>query len=299
MGHHVPMTDADIQPFRVRDALAAGVERNDIRGKRWNRTVHSVRSTQAELDFADRCRLFATRMPPTAAFSHSTAALLQGFPVPWRLERSSDLHIVIPSPARGPHAQHIRGHRLTLSDGDLITRGGLRVTSPPRTWCDLASLLSVPELVAVGDHLIHWRLPLATTEELAHSVTHFPGRRGLSRMRAALPLLDGRAESPPESILRVIIVHGGLPTPRINRTLIDTETGQDVRPDFIFSEHKLIIEYQGDYHRTKTQWRKDMTRRTRLEGKGWRVMEINWDDLKDPIDLVVRIRDQMRLANAR
>jgi len=157
----------------------------------------------------------------------------------------------------------------------------------------------VPELVAVGDHLIHWRLPLATTEELAHSVTHFPGRRGLSRMRAALPLLDGRAESPPESILRVIIVHGGLPTPRINRTLIDTETGQDVRPDFIFSEHKLIIEYQGDYHRTKTQWRKDMTRRTRLEGKGWRVMEINWDDLKDPIDLVVRIRDQMRLANAR
>ena len=293
------MTDVDIPPFRVRDALAAGVERNDIRGKRWNRTVHSVRSTQAELDFVDRCRLFATRMPPTAAFSHSTAALLQGFPVPWRLERSSDLHIVIPAPARGPHAQHIRGHRLTLTDEDVIARNGLRMTAAPRTWCDLASLLSVHELVAVGDHLIHWRLPLVTTDELAHAVALFPGRRGLPRMRAALPMLDNRAESPPESILRVIIAQGGLPTPRINHTIVDTETGHEVRPDFIFAEQKLIIEYQGDYHRTKAQWRKDMTRRTRLESTGWRVMEINWDDLKDPIELVARIREQMRLAITR
>ena len=44
---------------------------------------------------------------------------------------------------------------------------------------------------------------------------------------------------------------------------------------------------------------KDMTRRTRLESTGWRVMEINWDDLKDPIELVARIREQMRLAITR
>ncbi|MBK4347181.1 DUF559 domain-containing protein [Lacisediminihabitans changchengi] len=293
------MTESDIQPFRVRDAIAAGVEANDLRGRRWNRTVHSIRSTEPDLDFIARCRLFALRMPPTAAFSHSTAAQLLGFPVPWRLERSSDLHIVIPAPARGPHATHIRGHRLSLRDQDILAQEGLRMTAPPRTWCDLASQLSVHELVAVGDHLIHWRLPIVTTAELSDAVTHFPGRRGLPRMRAALPLLDAHAESPPESILRVIIAHGGLPTPSINHVLVQTDDGPAIRPDFTFVEQKLILEYQGDYHRPKEQWRKDMTRRTRLEGKGWRVMEINWDDLKDPTELVARIREHLNLPRPR
>lgn len=38
------------------------------------------------------------------------------------------------------------------------------------------------------------------------------------------------------------------------------------------------------------QWRKDMTRRSRFEAKGWFVMELNADDLDDPTELVERIR---------
>jgi len=123
---------------------------------------------------------------------------------------------------------------------------------------------------------------------------HFLGRRGMTTIRQALPLLDDRAESPPESMLRVILALHGLPKPTINHSIVNTETGQAVRPDFTFSEQKLILEYQGDYHRTKEQWRKDMTRRSRLESHGWRVMEINWDDLKDEIELVARIRRLLR-----
>ncbi|MBU1589284.1 MAG: hypothetical protein KKH51_15270 [Actinobacteria bacterium] len=52
----------------------------------------------------------------------------------------------------------------------------------------------------------------------------------------------------------------------------------------------MILEYQGDYHRSMSQWRKDMTRRSRLEAQGWYVMEINADDLGDPVELVARIR---------
>ena len=33
-----------------------------------------------------------------------------------------------------------------------------------------------------------------------------------------------------------------------------------------------------------------MTRRSRLEAQGWYVMEINADDLGDPVELVARIR---------
>ncbi len=102
-------------------------------------------------------------------------------------------------------------------------------------------------------------------------------------------MLDERAESPPESMLRAIMHLGGLPTPRINHATIDTETGKQVRPDFTFDDRRVLIEYQGDYHLSKGQWRKDMTRRTRLEAQGWRVVELNWDDLKDPEELTARI----------
>ena len=33
-----------------------------------------------------------------------------------------------------------------------------------------------------------------------------------------------------------------------------------------------------------------MTRRSRLEAQGWYVMEINADDLGDPVEIVARIR---------
>lgn len=114
--------------------------------------------------------------------------------------------------------------------------------------------------------------------------------RGVRRAREALPLLSDRPESPQESKLRLILIRGGLPEPEINRAIVDTETGKEVRPDFRFRMYRLILEYQGDYHRTKSQWRKDMTRRSRLEAQGWYVMELNADDLRDPVELVARIR---------
>ncbi|MDZ4046071.1 MAG: DUF559 domain-containing protein [Rhodoglobus sp.] len=64
----------------------------------------------------------------------------------------------------------------------------------------------------------------------------------------------------------------------------------------IFRAERLIIEYQGDYHRTRAQWRKDMTRRSRLEARGWRVMEVGADDLRDPRELVARVRARLDAA---
>ena len=113
-------------------------------------------------------------------------------------------------------------------------------------------------------------------------------------MRQALPLLCDRAESRPESWLRVIITQAGLPEAAINHAIVDTETGRGFRTDIAFTRHMVLLEYQGDYHRGRSQWRKDMTRRARLEANGWVVVEINADDLKNPGELVGRIRHTLR-----
>lgn len=109
-------------------------------------------------------------------------------------------------------------------------------------------------------------------------------------------MLSAFAESAPESILRVIIVLAGLPEPRVNIDVTDRRGEFVARTDLAIAEFKLVIEYMGDYHRTSAgQWRDDMTRRSRLEAQGWRVMEVNADDLLDHVELIDRIRQFARL----
>jgi very-short-patch-repair endonuclease len=63
------------------------------------------------------------------------------------------------------------------------------------------------------------------------------------------------------------------------------------RIDLAIPSRKVAIEYQGDYHRDPEQWRRDMTRVSRLESDSWFVIQVNADDLRDPAELVARIRN--------
>ena len=232
--------------------------------------------------------MLALRLRDDAVFSHTTAALLHGAPLDWRWEKSPLIHVTVPADEASPHARGLRGHHAPMPTTDVALVSGVRVTSAARTWCDLSSLLSLEDLVAAGDYFVHNRAPLTSTTELSRRVRIMTGRRGFRTAREAVLLLHDRAESRPESHLRIILVHAGF-RPEINHVLIDTETGRERRPDFLLREERVILEYQGDYHRTTEQWRKDMTRRSRLEAQGRRVMELNADDLKDPAELVYRI----------
>ncbi len=282
-------------PFTVAGGERAGIRRGRMRALDLDRSIWGVRHPDSgDKSLQTRCAMFALRMPGEALFSHATSALLFRAPLPFSLEGDSRLHVAVPSPARAPHAAGILGHSLDLAPEDIVESNGLRHTAAARTWCDLAARLSLLDLVAVGDYLIQRRLRFATQTELAACASRLVGRRGAKRMRESLPLLNDRSESRPESWLRVIIVRAGLPAPSINHAIVDTGTGARYRTDIAFAKHKVLIEYQGDYHRDQKQWRKDMTRRARLEANGWIVMEINADDLRKPHELAERIRTALR-----
>ncbi len=282
-------------PFTVAGGERAGIQRGRMRALDLDKSIWGVRHPDAgEKPLEAVCAMFALRMPDDAVFSHATSARLFRAPLPFAIEGDSRLHIAVPSPARAPHAAGILGHSLDLPPVDVVETNGLRHTSAARTWCDLAAYLPLMDLVAVGDHLIQWRLKFATLSELAACASRLAGRRGAKRMRESLPLLNDRSESRPESWLRVIIVRAGLPTPSINHAIVDAETGTGYRTDIAFPQHKILLEYQGDYHRDQKQWRKDMTRRSRLEANGWIVMEINADDVRRPEELLERIRTALR-----
>ena len=211
-------------------------------------------------------------------------------PIPLRLETASELHLTVPAPSRAPHAAHIRGHR--SSAPVRVSRvKGVRVSDPARTWCDLATQLRHEDLVAAGDFLIHWRHPIVSLADLFDAAFSATNRRGKARLAQALPLLDGRAESAQESRLRVLLIGEGFTDFTINRHVEDAFGEFVARTDVHLISLGIILEYMGDYHRTTPgQWRADMTRRSRIEATGKRVMELNADDLRDPAELARRIR---------
>ena len=150
--------------------------------------------------------------PPDAVVSHLTAAAVWGVQVPMQSQDDVRVHLTVTtgSAVRGRGDRVI--HRSPLVRGEVTTRIGLSLTTPERTWRDLAAVLAPPALLAVTDQLLgFW----CTSGDLARQLDRRPTGRGSARARRVLPLGDPKAESPMESVLRWLLHAAGVPAPEL------------------------------------------------------------------------------------
>lgn len=279
--------------FSTEQGRTAGLSHDRLLGRDLHRPFHGVKSLASVTDVVDRCRAYQQRMPAIAFFCSVTAALIMGAPLSFRLASSPTLHVGMPAPHRALRAVGVSGHKVQVAQRQIIEWNGFRVTNPELTWCELGASLSVPDLVAVGDYLIHWQAPITTAFHLRTSVEEYAGRRGRPALRAAVALLNERAESPQESRLRVILAQGHVQGVEVNMW-IRTSGGYNYRADLAIQSRKLILEYQGADHLDSERYRSDLTRISRLEADGWYVMQINANDLRNPTELLQRISYVLR-----
>jgi hypothetical protein len=277
--------------FSVATARAHGISRSRTRAGDLIRPHQGVRSPAGvDLPFGHRCAALETRLPARAAFSHATAARLHALPLPSSLEDDDTFDVIVPRGARAPRLKRVRGHHSTLGEKDIDERTHVRATTPERTFCDLASMLTLAQLVAVGDVLLS-RGGAAARRALTAAVAAHPARKHRRRLCRALELLDARSESPKESELRVLLIEAGFPVPEVNHVVVDGAQAFVARVDLAYPDLKIAIEYEGDQHRTdKAQWRKDLTRRRRLEALGWIYLPVTQADLSDPVALLADLR---------
>jgi len=286
----VPLPRNLAAEFTTRQGASAGLGRGRMLGPDLDQPYRGVRMpAESAPSVESLCRALGLRLPPTAFFSGITAAAVMGLPLPSRLEASRRLEVSVPAPLRAPTGRGIRGHSVVVRESEIRVWHGIRISSPERVFCELAAELGLSDLVAVGDFLVRRMLPLTSREALAAAISRYPGRRGAPLLRAAHPMLTDRSESRKESHLRVIILTARLPGLVANLP-ITTSGGFNHRADLAFPRHKVLIEYQSDYHSDPDNFRADMTRRARLEADGWFVMLVNANDLRDPEELLARIR---------
>lgn len=236
-------------------------------------------------DVAAQCRAVA-HVRPDLVMSHWTAVLLHELPLP--PGRTPGLLDVTAGPGTWPPRRTgVRGH--TAGDPVATVRvRGLPVTTPARTWLDLArDGATAGELVVVGDALLHEGL--LAPAAVACLVGPDASWRGVRSARSAMTLLDGRSESPMESWLRVLLLVAGLPAPDVQHVV--THQGRFVaRVDLAWPEHRLAVEYDGAHHLERRQHVADLHRREALERAGWTVVVLMAEDvLGDPAGTVARV----------
>lgn len=290
--HPLPEPLSRLVAFRVGDAIDAGTTPERLRSSDLAKPFWGIRTVEdLATSTRDRCVAFLPRMPSDAIFSHKTAALLHGLPLPARDSVELIIDVGRPSDHRPLRSTGVRGHRMRFGSHEWIDLGGLPVATPIRTWVDLSPMLSLRHLVAMGDAILrHESLP-GTSGELHTAVRDHPFRRGRSNARTALELLDGRSESPMESILRVLLWEAGFSGFVCNLDIVDARGVFVARGDLVDVRSRLVLEYEGDHHRTEAaQWHRDIERAAQLEDLGWTVVRVTRADIAAPDRLLARVR---------
>ncbi|KUI19341.1 hypothetical protein AU193_05250 [Mycobacterium sp. GA-1285] len=165
----------------------------------------------------------------------------------------------------------------TLDEDEITVVAGVRVTTPARTAFDLGRHQPRGRAVARLDALMRAR-PFAP-EDVALLAKRHRGVRGLRRLRVALPLVDGGAESPMETWLRLLFIDAGLPRPSTQFVVYD-EFGRYVRRiDMCWEDFKVGAEYDGEQHLTsRRQYVLDVQVKRTLQRLDWHVIHVIKED---------------------
>jgi hypothetical protein len=214
------------------------------------------------------------------------------------------LHLSKPRALPEVRRKGIIGHTVLALEDEVETADGVRISTRPRTWLDLARRLSLPELVCMGDELVRIPRfglegrsePYATLDGLRAMVRRHPNLQGIVRARAALDLMRVGSDSGPETLLRLSICDAGLPEPELQVPLRPASPDSPTA-DLGYRRRRLAIQYDGGHHLLPAQVFSDRRRDKAFEGAGWTVLVLTKADLADGFaGAIVRIKRSLRTA---
>lgn len=255
------------------------------------------RAPESVDDLAGRCAALLSVLPRDSAVAGRTAARLHGLWLP-AAEATEVPEIIVRGTSEIPrnHARsgrpEMRIRRRRLRPDCIIHVDGVPVTALSTTWLHLAEHLVLADLVAAGDSALRSG---ALAADLADVVMRSRRQRGVSLARAALPLLDARSRSRPESWLRVGLVTRGLRPSGVN-TPVHDEHGQWLgEPDLSYDDVRLALEYNGRCHADLDRMRKDITREVDFAERGrWYTLTLGPAEVFRRMDRVAMLVRDLR-----
>ena len=260
-------------------------------------------------DIIQRAHAWGIRGVTDAAVSHSSAALVRGFPIPRALRFAPELHVVVPRPRRAPKGAGVRGHSIEFSAADVervlavapSTQELLPVAlvDESLTLLTCATQLALPDLVALADAMLRRAAVEGRTDPMLAALQRGPGRPGFAGLVRAAPLRRAGVRSRAETLLRLMIASAGLPEPEVAHPVHSTALSSErwtAEADLAWPNFGVLVEYEGDGHRTsRRQFATDLRRFDRYADEGWRAVRATRADVfDDPRELMSRIARRLR-----
>ena len=257
-------------PFTAAEASRVGVTRSQLRGASYRRLWCGV-YCWAGLKESSQLILTAVarRLPAGAAFSGRTALWLHGLDV----SPCDPIEVTVPEAVGHFAGASVR--RVTLTGEEIVLRRGLPTTSVLRAVVDIGGRNPLTEGVVAADQVLHARL--VTIAELRNYVAEHPRAKGIARLRRVVDMAEPEAESPMESRLRMLLALAGLPRPEVQGSILDDQGRVLCRPDLLYRNHRLAVEYDGGNHRDRLV--DDNRRQNGLIAAGYRLLRFTAPDV--------------------
>jgi very-short-patch-repair endonuclease len=199
-------------------------------------------------------------------------------------------------------APHRRGvvltHQLPVGEQPLVVRG-VRCVTTETALAQVAARSGLKAVLPALDAALN--SDLVSIDGVRRSAVRLElGPRGQGRLDRALALADPQAESPGESLTRLLLAGLGLAV-RSQVRLFD-ELGLMGRVDFLVGE-KVVVEFDGLVKYEGAQGREALAaekrREDRLRAAGYEVVRLTWADLDRPDRVARMVRVAVARANAR
>jgi hypothetical protein len=177
---------------------------------------------------------------------------------------------------------------------DVVEFYGIAVATPARAAYDMGRHLPRGTAVAHLDSLS--RATGLTKDDVAPLIARYKGARNIRRLRTAVDLMDGGAQSPKESWLRLLLIDAGYPRPTTQIPVHDEWGYPFAYLDMGWEDVKIAVEYDGEHHGTDVeQWKWDVRRLRKVRDRAWlHVKVVGGDRPADIIERVERAWSQRR-----
>ncbi|WP_410656911.1 DUF559 domain-containing protein [Amycolatopsis sp. lyj-112] len=264
----------------VIEGLARGVLAQPWRGV----VVHAA--DLLKLPSLAQAALLAVGQP--AVLSGATSLALHGISA----ANGTTVHLTVPYARRVGSRPGLVVHRAEFHPSDVLELDELPVFSLDRALADYLCDGDKRTAFAALEEALHNLAP--NHRGILHAnvrdrIIDRRDRRGIHRAQMLLALATGEADSPPESILRLIVVEAGLPIP-VAQYEIGTVDGRKLYVlDLAWPELRIALEYDG-YAAHESRQGYDAERDARMAARGWITIRATAADLRDPRRLLAELR---------
>ena len=181
-----------------------------------------------------------------------------------------------------------------LDEEDVETVLRRRATSGVLTAIDIARRTTGDEAIAGLDQCLRvdrFGRSVTTKEAVLAYLDAHPGMYGSRRARGVVAESSVGADSHWETYTRLTVHRSGLPLFEPQQPVPAT----GYRVDLGSAIYRITIEYDGGYHRSVAQQRRDITRWNAITGRGWAIIRVTSTTLTaDRATFLARIESELR-----